>query len=440
MDFISTRGSVPPMDLRSAVFHGLAPDGGLFMPRQVPRIASVPSAGSDPSSWPRLAAAVLQPLVSGSLDSEALSTVVGSALSFPLPLVPLRDRVFVLELFRGPTLAFKDVGARFLAALMTLFRKSVDGATTILTATSGDTGGAVAHAFQSAPGTRVVVLFPDGKVTPRQERQFSTLGGNVLAVAVQGDFDDCQRLAKEAFQKRGVTTSGSGSAAPRLTSANSINVGRFLPQVTYFFHLLEEVKARISNRTRILVSVPSGNFGNLAAGLLARAMGASDLSFLAATNENDVVPQYLSSGVFTARASVQTLSTAMDVGNPSNLQRILHLYGGQVGALRRDLVGRKVTDEETVACVRRTYEETGYVLDPHSAVGLAALEGELDSRSDSVGVVLATAHPAKFAEVVEPILSIDLPIPPELAHCLESERKVVTIPPRLDALTSLLSA
>lgn len=439
MAFISTRGGVPPIDLRGALLHGLAPDGGLYMPQVIPKLGPVQLQGLSGRSWAERAAAVMQPLLEDSLESVTLGSLASTALDFPLPLVRLSDDLFILELFRGPTLAFKDVGARFLARLLLHFRKDEDPLTTVLTATSGDTGGAVAHAFHSLPGIRVVVLYPEGKVSVRQERQFSTLGGNVHAVSVQGDFDDCQRLAKEAFHRARVEGAAGSGEHHDLTSANSINVGRFLPQITYYFHLWTELRTHAFNGTKILVSVPSGNFGNLAAGLVALSMGVPDLSFLAATNENDVVPEYLRQGKFEPRASVPTLSTAMDVGNPSNLDRILHLYRGTLEGLRRDLTGRKVTDAETRACIRRTYEENGYVLDPHSAVGLAALQKEMESRPGCVGVVLATAHPAKFAEVVEPLLGFGLPIPPELGRCLQAQRRVVSIPPLMDALREILS-
>jgi threonine synthase len=434
MHFISTAGEAPEASLREALSRGLAPDGGLYMPSRIPEFSPSELVSLSKSTWPETASAVLGPLLEGSLDPETLANLTASALDFPLPLNQIRDRIHVLELFRGPTLAFKDVGARFMARLL-VHQDDGDGVPlTVLTATSGDTGGAVAQAFFGLPGVRVVVLFPDGKVTPRQESQFSTLGGNVVAVAVQGDFDDCQRLAKEAFLTR--------TALPdhtRLTSANSINVGRFLPQTTYFFKIWAAFQARTQNRTNILFSVPSGNFGNLAAGLLGKAMGLPDVSFLAATNENDVVPSYLESGIYGPRPSTPTLSTAMDVGDPSNLQRILHLYEGDLDSLRSDLVGRKVSDRETQDCIRRVFQETGYILDPHSAVGYAALERELEARPDATGVLLATAHPAKFAEIVEPILRQTLPIPPELSRCMEGKRQIIRMEPRMEALRELLS-
>lgn len=402
------------------------------MPQHLPALTPATMSGLADRSWPEIASEVARTLLSEALDPSTLEALTAAALNFPVPLVQLRERIYVLELFRGPTLAFKDVGARFMARLLAHFRQGADSPLTVLTATSGDTGGAVAHAFFGLPDITVVVLFPDGKVTPRQERQFSTLGGNVTAVAVQGDFDDCQRMAKEAFQEQ------ARLGRRTLTSANSINVGRFLPQTSYFFEVWARLQARSENRTQILFSVPSGNFGNLAAGLLAKTMGLSDVSFLAATNMNDGVVEFLRTGRFLPRPSTPTLSTAMDVGDPSNLDRITHLYGGKLDGLREDLVGHRVTDAETTSCIRRIHQETGYILDPHSAVGFAALERELASRPEVTGVLLATAHPAKFAEVVEPAIGQTLPIPPELARCLQGERRVIPVEPRLDALMEVL--
>ena len=432
MHFISTQGRSAPAPLQEALLRGLAPDSGLYMPDPLPRLSDESLERILSAAWPERAREVVEALFQGSMEPENLHAICYRALDFSLPLVEVSDRILLMELFQGPTLAFKDVGARFMAGLLSHFKEGDDSPTTVLTATSGDTGGAVAQAFFGQAGIRVVVLFPDGRVTPRQERQFSTLGGNVLALAVQGDFDDCQRLAKEAFQERSLSDSLG------LTSANSINVGRFLPQATYFFELWAQIRQKYKNKTRILISVPSGNFGNLAAGLLAKSMGMDGTSFLAATNENDTVPEYLFTGKLRPRPSVQTLSTAMDVGNPSNLARILHLYGNDLDALRKDVMGRKISDEETRTSIRKVHDETGYVLDPHSAVGFRALEEELKDRPGEIGVVLATAHPAKFAEVVEPVLGQEIPIPPELAACMERERQVTPIEPHLQALTEAL--
>jgi threonine synthase len=482
MRFVSTRNQAPPASLPEALFQGLAQDGGLYQPDPIPSFSARELARLRTLAWPSLAQRLALPFLGSTLARDILDEVVSTALDFPIPLVPLGDRLFVLELFRGPTLAFKDVGARFMARLMERLRRgggeagartesihlSPAGAppshpgppslVTVLTATSGDTGGAVAQAFLGLEGIRVVVLFPDGQVTPRQERQFSTLGGNVLAVAVQGDFDACQRLAKEAFRDAELRT------RLALTSANSINVGRFLPQSFYYVHAWAQLAqaglvaigpregtasddgalpthpsgGTSRSHPEILFSVPSGNFGNLAAGLLAKAMGLPGVRFLAATNANDEVPRYLKTGSFQPRPSLRTLSTAMDVGDPSNLDRILHLYGAELERLRQDVTGRSVSDPETLACMRRVWDRKGYVLDPHSAVGMAALEQELAARPGAVGVLLATAHPAKFAEIVEPALGETLPVPPELARCLDGERNVVPMQPAAGALREIL--
>lgn len=427
MRFESTSGQAPPASLEAALSQGLAPDGGLYMPVEVPRLDRAAVDDLTRLSWPDQAAKILAPLLGASLEPGKLEALCADALNFPLPVVPITDRIFLLELFHGPSLAFKDVGARVMARLLRATVESSEEPITVLTATSGDTGGAVAQAFHGLKGFRVVVLFPDGQVSPRQERQFSALGGNVHALAVSGDFDDCQRLAKEAFASR------DRFPGVRLTSANSINVGRFLPQATYYAASRSWLSEK--TRTKILFSVPSGNFGNLGAGLLAKAMGLlPNSSFLAATNENDAVPRFLTSGSYQPRASLRTLSTAMDVGNPSNLHRILHLYAGDLDALRTDLVGRRVTDRETRACIRRVFDATGYVLDPHTAVGYAALEKELEERVDDVGVVLATAHPAKFAEVVEPILGEALDLPDALARWMKRPRRVLAVEPELEDL------
>jgi len=402
------------------------------MPDILPRLSAAALDKVLSTTWPERAQEVVNALLQGTMEPDELTGICRRALDFPLPMVQVTDRIYVLELFRGPTQAFKDVGARFMAELLGHFRKPEDPPTTVLTATSGDTGGAVAQAFSGQAGIRVVVLFPDGRVTPRQERQFSTLGGNVMALAVQGDFDDCQRLAKEAFRDTSL------SESVGLTSANSINVGRFLPQTTYFFELWAQLQQKSENRTSILISVPSGNFGNLAAGLLAKAMGLTGVSFLAATNKNDTVPEYLLTGNLRPQPSIQTISTAMDVGDPSNLSRILHLYRDDLDALRGDVVGRSISDEETRSCIREVYNQTGRILDPHSAVGYRALEGALEARPEELGVVLATAHPAKFAEVVEPVLGQEVPVPVELAECLKRERRVTTIQPHLGALRDVL--
>lgn len=408
MAFVSTRDPEGRRySLPEALRLGPAPDGGLFLPERLEPLPQSFLAALPEMGLPEMAATVLERLTGGELDRPALEKLAAEALDFPLPLVRLGPDLAVLELFHGPTLAFKDVGARFLARLLPLAAPGTSELT-VLVATSGDTGGAVAQAFAGVAGTRVAVLYPRGKVSPRQERQFATLGGNVRAFAVDGVFDDCQRLVKMAFADRELST------ALGLTSANSINVGRLLPQALYYFAAAARLAADGDGaRPRVFVT-PSGNFGNLCAGLLAKKLGL-EARFLAATNANDVVPEYLESGELRPRPSVATLSNAMDVGDPNNFPRILHLYGGDLEALRRDVSGVRVSDEETLEAILR-HDRAGYLADPHTAVGLAAWEKARGAYPEgTLGIVLATAHPAKFAEAVEPALGRTLPLPEALA-------------------------
>ena len=340
----------------------------------------------------------------GEMTAEALGPLVRDALDFPVPLVQVTERVWAVELFHGPTMAFKDVGARVQARLLHHF---TDGTPlTILVATSGDTGSAVAQAFHGVPDTRVVVLYPDGQVSDVQEAQMASLGDNITAVAVRGTFDDCQRLVKEAFADDGLRRH------VWLTPANSINLGRLLPQVFYYFLLARLGRAPI-------VSVPSGNFGNLTAGLIAKRLGLPVARFVAATNVNDAVPAYLRSGRYEPRQSIRTVANAMDVGAPSNFERITSMYHDDIDAIRRDLLGVAYDDARVVAEIGEAYRRHGYLLDPHGAIGWLAVNDALrDAGPDAIGVFLATAHPAKFREVVEPAIGasyrcpMSLPRPP----------------------------
>ncbi len=407
--FLSTAGKAPAVTLAEAVRHGLPLDGGLYLPRELPPLPRSFFAGLGAMELAESASRVAEHLLGADLEPAVLKDIVSDSLNFPMPLVRLTDRIRVLELFHGPTLAFKDVGARFLARLMVRTR-SGDGTLTILVATSGDTGGAVAQAFFGVAGTRVAILYPRGKVSPLQERQFTTLGGNVRAFAVDGTFDDCQRLVKEAFVDDQLR------ARLALTSANSINIGRLLPQIFYYFHAAAQL---VEYQRPLLFSTPSGNFGNLAAGLIAKRLGLA-CRFIAATNVNDVVPEYLTSGVYSPRPSLRTISNAMDVGDPSNFARILHLYAEDHDALRGDLVGRCYDDDATRRAIAEVDKEHGYLMDPHTAVGYLALRDVLAGEHDSaLGVVLATAHPAKFGEVVEPVIGRQIELPPQLAERLE---------------------
>jgi threonine synthase len=412
MRYVSTEGRAPAVSLEQALFAGPAPDGGLYVPETLPEL--------DPPQGTTLAEtslAIAERLFGEDLGGTDLEAMVREALNFEIPLVPVNDERYCLELFHGPTLAFKDVGARFMARLIVHYLSRRDQEATVLVATSGDTGSAVAHAYYRQPGIRVVVLFPRDKVSPLQQKLFTTLQENVYAVSVDGNFDDCQRLAKSAFADEELT-----ERRP-LVSANSINVGRLLPQTFYYFHLYAQLPEEA--RGALLVSVPSGNFGNLTAGLLAKRMGLPVERFVAATNVNDVVPEYLASGIFRPRASIQTITSAMDVGNPSNFARIQWLYGHSRHALKKDLIGSAHTDDDTRAAIRKVYEGYEYVLDPHGAVGyLGALDGQAEEGPETSAVFLGTAHPAKFKETVEAVIGKSIPLPEALQSVSDKPERI----------------
>jgi len=418
--------SAPAVSLEEALFAGPAPDGGLYVPETLPRIQP-PAAGA---SFTDTALSVARALFEEDVPREALEEIVRDGLDFEIPLVPVEEGVYSLELFHGPTLAFKDVGARFMARLLLHFLRRRGRDVTVLVATSGDTGGAVASAFYRLEGTRVVVLFPRGKVSALQQKLFTTLGGNVSALGVEGTFDDCQRMVKQAFADRDIP------AIRSLVSANSINVGRLLPQTFYYFH----ISSRIESGAPLLVATPSGNFGNLTAGLFAKRMGFRADRFVAATNVNDVVPEYLAGGTYRPRPSVATLSNAMDVGDPSNWARIQWLYRGSLEEIRRDLLGSAHTDEETLGAMRDLYRRTGYLLDPHSAVAyLGALHGMTTQRNRPTALFLSTAHPAKFQETVERAIESKIELPPALAQALDRPERFLPIPAEYGALKEYLS-
>ena len=342
MRFLSTRGGTPLTSLEEALFSGLAPDGGLFVAEDLAPLSGSFLHSLHGRPQESVAIELADHLIGDDLDRDSLEGIVNRSLDFPIPLVELDARVGCLELFHGPTLAFKDVGARFMAELMSHFRRRDQTELTILVATSGDTGGAVANAFAGRAGFRVVVLFPAGQISESQQRLFTTIGGNIDCLAVDGSFDDCQRLVKTALGDRELR------AVRELASANSINVGRLLPQIFYYFFAVAQLRASIETA---IFSTPSGNFGNLTAGLMAKRLGLPCRHFVAATNRNDVVPRYLESGVFEPRPSLRTLANAMDVGNPSNLSRIRHLYGDDLESLRADLVGSRWDDDQVMATI-----------------------------------------------------------------------------------------
>ena len=428
MNWISTRGNSPAISFIDALFAGTAPDGGLYMPERLdplPRETVDRLRGAD---IVEIGTTVGSHILRDEITREALQPLIRDALDFPVPLVPVTERVSVLELFHGPTMAFKDVGARVQARLLHHF---TDGTPlTILVATSGDTGSAVAQAFHRVPDSRVVVLYPEGQVSDVQEAQMASLGDNITALAVRGTFDDCQRLVKQAFADDSLRTH------VWLTPANSINLGRLLPQVFYYFVLA----GLASTAKRLIVSVPSGNFGNLTAGLIAKRIGLSVTQFVAATNVNDAVPEYLKTGRYEPRPSIATVANAMDVGAPSNFERVQALYNSDLAALRHDIVGFAYEDAQVIEKIGRVYQQHGYVLDPHSAIAWLALKDRLAADPEASGLLLATAHPAKFREVVEPAIGRSVELPRPLADALSRPRQSVSMPADYTALERFLRA
>jgi threonine synthase len=440
--FVNTRGSSAAVSLREALIEGLAPGGGLYVPETVDQWPQREIERLPTRTLTEVAYRVLRPYTRGELDATAFEAAVVEALNFPIPLVEIEPGICALELFHGPTLAFKDVGARTMARLMAAL-DSGDQPLTVLAATSGDTGGAVAHAFHGVPHTRVLVLYPEGRVSPTQEAQltmFNAEDGNVRAYAVAGSFDDCHRLTREAFGNEAIRE------RVRLTSANSVNVGRLLPQMVYYFHAVAAI-ARLPEAApaAAMVCTPSGNFGNLTAGLLAKRAGLPIARFVAATNVNDVVPQFLETGTFSPRPSVRTIANAMDVGHPSNFERMLWLYGHDADAMRRDIVGIRYTDDDVRKTIKRVYETRGYLLDPHSAIGYMGLKANLghegrEGQEKRVGIFLATAHPAKFSEIVEPIIGRRVQTPAPLADALARPRHILRMDASLEAVAEALRA
>ena len=404
MKYYSTNKSVPPVALMEAVTKGLASDNGLFMPERILKFHPSFFERIHQMSFQEIAFEVAKKFFGEDVPETTLKELVYDTLSFDCPVVKVNDSVYSLELFHGPTLAFKDVGGRFMARLLGYFLQGFKKEVNVLVATSGDTGSAVANGFYDVPGIKVYVLYPKGLVSDIQEKQFTTLGKNITALEIDGTFDDCQRLVKSAFLDQEL------NEALVLTSANSINVARFLPQSFYYFNAYARLReAGVSGD--IVFSVPSGNFGNLTAGLFAKFMGLPVKRFVAANNENDIVYKYLQSGNYEPRPSVATIANAMDVGAPSNFARILELYNHSHSDIAADMVGYRYSDQEIRETMKEVFTETNYMLDPHGAVGYRALKADL--KPGEVGVFLETAHPAKFTETVESVLGEGTVVLPE---------------------------
>ena len=429
MKYYSTNGQAPIADLQKAVVKGLAEDRGLYMPEEIYKLPKAFFGDIQNMKFQDIAYNVASNFFGEDVDEDALQDIVYDTLSFDCPVVKVTDNIYALELFHGPTLAFKDVGARFMARLLRYFTSTTSNTSStslvnVLVATSGDTGSAVANGFLGVEGIHVYVLYPKGKVSPIQECQFTTLGKNITAIEVDGVFDDCQALVKSAFMDAEL------NQHMKLTSANSINVARFLPQAFYYFNAYARMKA-LGLAENLVMCVPSGNFGNICSALFGHEMGLPIKRFIASNNANDVFYKYLQTGKYEPKASIQTLANAMDVGDPSNFARILNLYS-QNGTLTPEATHHRITnlisgatysDEQIKETMRQCYSETGYVLDPHGACGYRALQEGL--KPGEVGVFCETAHPAKFKEKVDDILGIDIEIPARLRAFMEGEKQSV---------------
>lgn len=425
MQFYSTNHQAPMASLKKAVVKGLAEDRGLYMPERIHCLSKTFFDHIQEMSFQDIAYNVADAFFGEDIDGDSLQDMVYDTLSFDCPVVKIKGdcadekRIYTLELFHGPTLAFKDVGARFMARLLQYFiRQENSNEVNVLVATSGDTGSAVANGFLGVEGVHVYVLYPKGKVSPIQECQFTTLGQNITAIEVDGAFDDCQSLVKNAFMDKDLND------YMKLTSANSINVARFLPQAFYYFNAYGRMKA-LGLADNLVMCVPSGNFGNICAALFGHEMGLPVKRFIAANNANDVFYNYLQTGQYEPKPSVQTLANAMDVGDPSNFARIYELYGKSHERITSLISGETYSDDQIRETMRRCYEETGYILDPHGACGYRALEDQL--KPGEIGIFCETAHPAKFKEKVDEILGIDVPIPERLQAFMKGTKQSVAM-------------
>ncbi len=419
MMYYSTNKKAARASLQEAVVKGLASDRGLYMPEVIKQLPKEFFEKMKDLSFQEIAYTVADAFFGEDVDAASLKEIVYDTLSFDVPLVHVNDNIYSLELFHGPTLAFKDVGARFMSRLLGYFiKKEGQKEVNVLVATSGDTGSAVANGFLGVNGIRVYVLYPKGKVSPIQECQFTTLGQNITALEVDGVFDDCQALVKSAFMDADL------NAHLKLTSANSINVARFLPQAFYYFYAVAQLQKKGLDKD-VVVCVPSGNFGNITAGLFGKKMGLPVKRFIAANNRNDIFYQYLKTGVYSPKPSIQTIANAMDVGDPSNFARILDLYGNSHDAIAAEISGCTYTDEQISETLCDCYKKNKYLLDPHGAVGYRALSEFL--RPDEVGVFLETAHPAKFKDTVEKIIGDKVEIPAKLQAFMKGEKKSIAM-------------
>ena len=414
MFYYSLNKQSPIVDFKAATIAGQAPDKGLYFPETIPEVNKKLIENIESYSNAAIAYEVIKPFVGDAIPKNILETIVEETVDFNIPLVKISERISSLELFHGPTLAFKDIGARFMSRCLGYFAKEQTGKIIVLVATSGDTGGAVANGFYDVPGIDVVILYPSGKVSSVQEKQLTTLGKNIHAIEVNGSFDDCQKMVKETFMDKDL------KQKVFLTSANSINVARWLPQQFYYFFLWKQWQEK--NNTPV-IAVPSGNFGNICAGLLAQKSGLPIIHFIAACNANDTVPHFFKTGIYKPQKAIATISNAMDVGDPSNFIRILEMFDGTQNELKYILSAASISDKITADTLLKVLEEFKYLLDPHGAVAYSALQDYLLQNNTAEGVILETAHPVKFYDVIEPIIKQAVPIPPQITAQLKLEKQ-----------------
>lgn len=417
MNYYSLNNKNHSVSFQEAVVQGLAADRGLYFPSEINPLPSSFYDNIEQLSHEEIAYQVIQQFVGNEIPEADLKQIIAETLCFDFPCVAVEENIFSLELYHGPTMAFKDVGARFMSRCLGYFNRNSDKKVTVLVATSGDTGGAVASGFLGVKGVEVVILYPSGKVSDIQERQLTTLGQNITALEVDGVFDDCQDMVKKAFLDDSLLHKN-------LTSANSINIARWLPQMFYFFFAYQQLKKHLKP---LIVSCPSGNFGNICAGILAKKLGLPIAHFVAATNANDTVPQFLVKGIYEPKPSVPTISNAMDVGNPSNFIRIQEMYHNDLNEFNKDFSSYTYNDEETKEAMKSIYAHSGYIAEPHGAVGYLGLKKEMTLHPETIGVFLETAHPIKFLDVVEPVLDTKLPIPTQIESVLGKEKHSIKI-------------
>lgn len=429
MQYYSLNHNAPNVTFQEAVVQGLASDKGLYFPESITRLPDSFFENIEEMSHEEIAFEAIKQFVGDEIPEAILKQIIAETLCFDFPIVEIESGVFSLELFHGPTMAFKDVGARFMSRCLGYFNSDKNKShNTVLVATSGDTGGAVASGFLGVPGVEVVILYPSGKVSDIQERQLTTLGQNITALEVDGFFDDCQDMVKQAFLDESLQHKN-------LTSANSINIARWLPQMFYFFFAFKALK---KHNKPLVFACPSGNFGNICAGIVAKKMGLPIQHFIAATNVNDTVPRFLEEGKYNPKPSQATISNAMDVGNPSNFIRIQELYQNDLAEFKKDFSSFSFSDEETLVAMKNIFDKCGYVAEPHGAVGYLGLKQELQNHPEAIGIFLETAHPIKFLDTVEPALKIKLPIPMQIEPILNKEKWSVLIRNYEDLKTYLL--